>query len=787
MNSRLIVISFLSFLLLACSDPGKQATIDNGPLEVRDRIVAADSPLAQNYHQQVKPILEKRCVVCHGCYDAPCQLKLSSPEGIDRGFSPALVFDLRFKETDPMRLFIDEKTTQQWRDRGYGSVLNERDQNPQTNLSQSVMFQLLALKERHPLPETDVLSDDDFDFSLNRAQTCPNMTTINDYKQSQPLAGMPYGLPNLNSREFNTLKEWLEQGAPMAQPATLNTSIKQRIKRWEALLNQQDNRSQLASRYIYEHLFIGHIYFSEEPISAQQPPVFFNLVRSTTPPGQAIDEITSRRPYDDPNIEKFYYRLRHYPASIVEKTHIPYALNAQRLDRWNELFYQADFTVEQLPSYTNGSNPFKNFAAIPISTRHEFLLDEAEYTILGFIKGPVCRGNTALSVIQDKFWVFFTDPNNPYAKSYDNFIYEQADNLELPSDFSANHFVLTSWYKYGKREKAYVDAKKAILNSAPDNGKYISLDYLWAGKESNKDNASLTVFRHSDSAQAVKGLQGRPPKTAWIINYAALERIHYLLVAGYDVFGSVQHQLVTRLYMDFLRIESELSFVTLLPAEQREGEINYWYTGSTKRLEEYLSDNKFFFEQKNGVDYKTNSPKQELFSNLKARYQTAPEYNLDVNSGDLSDLNKLPNLAVQQLAQASFIIVTDEQEDEQSIDLSNVQLYSLLRHNERTNVSTLLDEAKTRLPQLDQAELYKGLLSSYPQVIFKITTAQQKEFVAQFKQVESAQQYSDLLKSYAVRRTDSAFWKVSDLLHEAYKHQSPIQYGLFDYNRLENR
>jgi len=26
-----------------------------------------------DYESRVKPLLERRCVVCHGCYDAPCQ------------------------------------------------------------------------------------------------------------------------------------------------------------------------------------------------------------------------------------------------------------------------------------------------------------------------------------------------------------------------------------------------------------------------------------------------------------------------------------------------------------------------------------------------------------------------------------------------------------------------------------------------------------------------------------------------------------------------------------------
>ncbi|MBM4124456.1 MAG: hypothetical protein FJ246_05820, partial [Nitrospira sp.] len=32
------------------------------------------------YWRDIKPILDRRCAVCHGCYDAPCQLNLSAYE-----------------------------------------------------------------------------------------------------------------------------------------------------------------------------------------------------------------------------------------------------------------------------------------------------------------------------------------------------------------------------------------------------------------------------------------------------------------------------------------------------------------------------------------------------------------------------------------------------------------------------------------------------------------------------------------------------------------------------------
>ena len=83
------------------------------------------------------------------------------------------------------------------------------------------------------------------------------------------------------------------------------------------------------------------------------------------------------------------------------------------------------------------------------------------------------------------------------------------------------------------------------------------------------DNAALTVLRHYDSATVVKGFVGGAPKTGWVVGYSLLERIHYLLVAGFDVFGNVGHQLTTRMYMDFLRMEGEYNFLLLLPPARR--------------------------------------------------------------------------------------------------------------------------------------------------------------------------------------------------------------------------
>ncbi len=47
----------------------------------------------------------------------------------------------------------------------------------------------------------------------------------------------------------------------------------------------------------------------------------------------------------------FYYRLQPLRTAVLDKRHMPYALNAARMQRWQSLFLDADYTVTALPSY----------------------------------------------------------------------------------------------------------------------------------------------------------------------------------------------------------------------------------------------------------------------------------------------------------------------------------------------------------------------------------------------------------------------------------------------------
>ncbi|WP_105189497.1 fatty acid cis/trans isomerase [Pseudoalteromonas sp. T1lg48] len=729
------------------------------------------------FQQAVKPVLDNRCVVCHGCYDAPCQLKLSSPQGIDRGTSKELVYDgTRLLASEPTRLFIDAHTTAQWREKGFNPVLNERQQNPHVNLMASVMYRSLALKQQHPLPRDAILGEQ-FDFSLDREQSCPTIEEFEDYAKDNPLAGMPYGLPALNSVEMAALTNWLQQGAPLPEAPAIAAELQAEVDKWEAFLNRDDLKHRLSARYIYEHWYLANIFFAN--VERGQ---FFKLVRSSTPPGEAIKVIATRRPYEDPQVERVYYRLRPSHSTVLAKTNIPLPLNDDKLARLRQQFIDTDYQVTRLPGYSIevASNPFKAFAAIPVRSRYQFMLDEAELIIRGFIQGPVCRGQIALNVINDQFWVAFVDPQFIGAEQFEQFLMRHEDALDMPAQEQSNALPISSWVKYAAKQSEFLEAKAALANEVFADGQHLTADILWQG-EGHNDNAALTIFRHFNSATVVKGWVGEAPKTAWVLDYSLFERIHYLLVAGFDVYGNVGHQLLTRLYMDFLRMEGEDNFLSLLPAEARAKLRAHWYRRSPKNLVEFLKDPDIRFTQPTGISYQSDDVQQELYNKLAAKLEPVMSKRYDYRQAPavLQRLNTLDSKAVNLLPQVSYILVGDQESD--------YQAYTLVHHNAHYNISSLLREEAQRAYDEDKALVVPGFIGDYPEALWVLSEAQLPAFVQGLELVRTEQQYRALKSRFAVRRSDPDFWRYSDLLHRVAKRYRGIEYGLFDYNRLENR
>src|SRR5262245_18746658 len=139
---------------------------------------------APDYWSDVKPLLDSRCVVCHGCYDAPCQSNLASYQGVTRGAHKDQVYAAgRLIAAAPTRLFFDAHANTEWRGKGFYPVLNERVATPEADREGGVMYRLLRLKRQHPLPAGAVLPADRFDFSLARSQQCPAIEEMDRFEQ----------------------------------------------------------------------------------------------------------------------------------------------------------------------------------------------------------------------------------------------------------------------------------------------------------------------------------------------------------------------------------------------------------------------------------------------------------------------------------------------------------------------------------------------------------------------------------------------------------------------------
>lgn len=781
-KSKLVIITSILTILGGCAIiANNQYDQMFGTVTTQQRMTSPESLAGISYHEEVQPLIEKRCVVCHGCYDAPCQLKLTAAEGIDRGASNTRVYDgTRLTASPTSRLFIDYDTTTAWREHDFHPVLNERKQSPEINQQAGVMSRLLTLKQENPLPEGDILPEH-FDFSLDREQQCPTASEMDSYAKKYPEWGMPFGLPALSSDEDKVLQDWLREGAKMAALPALGEAYSEQAAVWESFLNGDSLKEQLVSRYLYEHWFIAHLYFSELPAGE-----FFRVVRSRTPPGEPIDIIATRRPYDEPGVDRVYYRLWRERETILEKTHMPYALNKERLSKYRQLFLNKNYKVTSLPSYKPevASNPFKAFEAIPTDARYQFLIEEAQFTIMNFIKSPVCHGQVALNVINDHFWVFFVKPNQHDSKEW-AFYKEEENVLELPSAAESNALIGINWFKYSSFQREYMHSKAISMNQAFPDGEHLTIDQIWDGDGEN-DNAALTIFRHIDSATVIKGMVGSPPKTAWLIDYGLLERIHYLLAAGFDVYGNIGHQLSTRLYMDFLRMEGEFNFLALLPPETRIAELEKWYEGVSDRQRDYLMSPHKLFSQPSGITYNTQQPKLELYQmlrqNLKgvlAEENVLTPYNTPNDHYQAFD--KLKNLVggpITLLPPITFLSVQSKNE---------TLHYTVLRNNAHKNITSLLREDKNRQPENDTVTVTRGLVGAYPDVFINVSDTQLDNYIDAMMLLRNETDYRQLMDKYAIRRTDSNFWQHSDALHASNKRIKPFRAGLFDYNRLQNR
>jgi hypothetical protein len=759
-------------------------------------IRSADSqpaPASDDYATHIQPIFDSRCIACHSCFNAPCQLNLQSYSGLARGANKLNVYDRsRLESVAPTRLDIDGRSVSDWRAKGFFDVVGGADP------ARTLLMQLLGLRTRHPAvqPKTPV----------DGSNFCPaNSDQGARVSQSTPALGMPYGLPPLSQTQMETLSAWVARGAPGPSNASwasrheVPSRLRTEVRAWEALLNGSTPRAKLVARYLYEHLFLAHLYFTSDTES--QPPAFFRLVRSRTLCEAGVDEIATRRPNDDPGPGDFHYCLSRFDGTIVDKTHIPYELSPQKLERIRQTFLEPAWDVKNLPGYseTTASNPFATFADIPVRARYQFLLDDAEYEISTFIKGPVCNGSVAVNSIQAQFFVLFLRPEADSMVMSAEHARRAQDLLILPGAWGSDVPVFDSipfLRRLVEQREAYRKLRAADALKLRPGG--YALEDIWDGDGGNP-NALLTVFRHFDTAVVTQGAAGDLSKTLFVLDYPLFERLVYNLVVNYDVFGNVGHQALTRLYMDMIRMEAEELFLAFLPPSQRAGLRKSWYRGGP------LTDVKLRYVfplldssaptgvvYRNEADAKAELVERVINEHLSPQVRGPP----DVLNWKILQLPQgaeaAPELtaseqALRRIASikaasttpfARFLpdlaVVLVRGED------GRARLYSIVHNREHANVSWILGESERFAPQEDTLTVRAGVLGAYPNMFFAVPEAEIEVFSTAVARLKSEADYERLVDRFGIRRSNETFWSIYDAINATHLASDPVRSGTLD-------
>ena len=743
-----------------------------------------------DYMNEVKPVLDRRCAVCHSCYNSPCQLKLDSFEGVDRGATKRAVYNsARLRSMDPTRLFTDAQSTNEWRKKEFFSVT---DSNASCGLNNSIMIELLSHKMKNPKSVGEYRSEaDDLVCAGNGEE-------LGGYLEKHPNRGMPFGFPPLKQEEFDIVAAWLIQGArgpDAAQQKILTTpkaSDALEIKQWEEFLNKEDAKHAMTARYLYEHLFLAHIKFGTETFE------YYEIFRSKTPPGKPIDLIATVRPYDDPGVDRVYYRFRKIYSTIVHKTHMVFELDAAKLHRVKELFIQPQWL--QTPHKVGydvklSANPFTTFEQIPPRSRYQFLLDNVHYMIMTFIHGPVCKGQIALNVIDDHFWVMFLDPDHDLSVVYPAFLKLHSDKLRMPIEVGSDMRVFDALTdEYRKAAVEFYKVRQDYYTSHNYNG--LGYESIWKGNKA-EDSPLLTIYRHFESASVHKGVLGNLPKTMWVVDYPLLERVYYGLVAGFDVYGTTGHQLALRLYMDALRVEGESYFLDFLPASKRQEIMQSWYKDvDLEKVYYYPSALPV------KISFVTDEPKREFIEYIVNKH-ILPATNITfdaVNYERAGFANPgLPEKyktkddylrafrAVSRPGTPFFSLINDSNANVayMRIRLKNGKDHaiSIVINRWHNNVTYLLGEKNALDVSKDSADFLSGLIGSYPNYFFDIREEDLPDFFDLLANFDKSPADYERLVKYGVNRAEDRLWDVYDWFQKRFYEDEPIHGGLLDLNR----
>ena len=795
LNGTMMILMFaLIFLETSCknstaSDAKSLTSNDNAVYRLGNRY---GESYGDHYMDDIQPILAKRCVACHSCTNAPCQLNMTSYKALERGLTKLNPYAVSVAKKPDTRI-INNWPTERWRKMNFFSVLpgEEPGRPPEdsiiyrniwrgrTNLAANMSFNESEIRR---MVKAHVRSEFE----------CPvNSKEYDAFEAKYPQGGMPCALPALPDSERQVLLDWIKSGAPGPSAAAQKMASMPRatakskgdpqamIAAWEKFLNPDSLSGQLVGRYIYEHSFIANIHLAENPGE------FYRIVRSSTAYPGNIEQIYTEAPQDDPQIQgRVFYRMQKVDRVIEAKTHVAWPLSMADIDNFNSMFKPDTWSITQLPGYTSG-NPFEVFEAIPVRARAQFLLENARMIMQSKGRGPICFEQGATYEADEYFFYFFLDPDS------DPSVLEPKLGLSTWDDFYKRDLNWKSVPQFGMEfgEGRYREAFEATLRKLKPTG--LGIDDIWTGSKNRPNPNALVVGRrhqyHYEFDYSGTRILTGLPRSAELMSYAGIERSYYNVVAQYKYYEGAMHKLMSWDWEAYGRTEGEDLFVSLFSNQSYRNQLRERYTGPKGRFYYWLYR-----------DYAAGRPAAAPANYDDGAMLKAILAKLGGNIiGDPDRLNNWPDSSLPKGIATQIKSIDDWEAGLRSLTarktpyaqlipnviyvrIDGTQLYTLYANRGYTPDKLTLLEAQSRDRTKDMMMAYKGLLGIAPELFIDLRLSDAADFLSKLAQVTTVDGWESLAAKYKIGRNSEKFWPFVDWI-SAWQHEHmPIEAGILE-------
>lgn len=744
---------------------------------------------SDRYIDDIQSIFSRRCVSCHSCNSGPCQLNLTSFEGLMRGISKDNPHDLdrKFKAVERARM-SDHYTVEKYRSIGFYPVVNQ-SVYPTEN-EKSIMYLALTHGENNPPPSKEEIRKLGL-HQENENYQCPvNEKEFEEFTIKFPFGGMPFGCPNIEKDYVNTLKKWILDGAmgpseetqknlqePLITQHTQDTSLSM-VEEVESFLNQDSLEWQAVARYIYEHAFSLDIHFENHPGE------FYRIVRSRTKSPQPIDLIVTEFPTDDPNIgdARVFYRLEKMAQVIEMKKHSPWKLDLDELAEIENIFFESPWSLAELPSYPD--NPFEWFQVIPAKSRARYVIRYAKEIWHSIARGSICHSRQASFIEPDYGWYLTLKPEsdptvlNPTLGMGDFDAFYQ-----YPSE-STFAFGLIGFHRDPLR---YRSALENVLREIKPEG---------IGIEDIADDFFFGL-RHETSMEFFNG-KNTPvpgyPKFRRILTYAAHEQFYYRAVVQYRWWGAAFEKAQAFIYSVYIRTFGENLFASLHPDPGERKKLRNSYTSFVGRTFYHLHED---FSKGRGSTVPADWDYEMITRKIleKARGPLSEEVD-NLNNWPMTDLHKeiAPEITNIEQWEAGIRTLTGKKASYPQyipnvvhIRLDNEHLYTFFVERRHLNNKIPKLEKSDRKPADDILHAWKGFTGAFPHLFIDLSFEQASEFLTELSQIDSVQDWIAFDDKYGIDRNDEEFWPFSDWLHGWVSENLGAAGGILDLRNYDLR